>query len=113
MAKKDALQFYLNLGGKQLVDDIKASDKSIEHHNKRFEAKKRRLSPWQTLGAVRRIIPYERGLRFACEHGWVELHWIAADCLRVRLSANGDFPAPFSYAVSKVDWPVVVIEVVE
>jgi alpha-glucosidase len=113
MAKKDAFQSYLNLGGKQLVDDIKVSDKNIEKQNKRVEGKKRRPAPWQTTGAIRRIIPYERGLRFTCERAWVELQWLTADCLRVRLHVDGDFPVPFSYAVSKVEWPVVPIEVVE
>lgn len=114
MAKKDTLQFYLNLGGKSLVDDIRASDKNLERQNKRFAVKKRHPSPWQTTGPVRQVIPYERGLRFACERGWVELQWIAADCVRVRLRTDsGDFPAPLSYAVCKVDWPDVPIVVVE
>jgi alpha-glucosidase len=113
MAKKEALQFYLNLGGKQLLDDIKNSDKDLERNSKRFQQKKRRPSPWQTVGAVKRVAPFERGLRLSCERGWVELHWVAPDCLRVRLRDGGEFPAPLSYAVSRVDWPVVPIEVIE
>jgi alpha-glucosidase len=114
MAKNKALQFYLNLGGRQLVDDIKTSDKEIERHNKRFGVKKRRPSPWQTVGAVRRMLEYGHGLLLVCERALVELHWIAADCIRVRLrTVKGDFSTPFSYAVAKTDWPMVPIEILE
>ncbi len=114
MAKKEILQFYLNIGGKQLVDDIKISDKDIERHDKRFAAVKQRPSPWQTVGAVKRVLPYQRGLRFVCERGLVEVQWMAADCLRVRLRTDvGKIPSPFSYAVSKMDWPLVPIETVD
>jgi alpha-glucosidase len=114
MAKKNALQFYLNLGGKQLVDDIKLSDKEIDRHGRRFNVKKHGAGPWQTPGAVKRVLEYGKGLLFVCERGLVELHWIAADCIRVRLrTVKGDFPPPFSHAVAKPDWPLVPVETIE
>jgi alpha-glucosidase len=114
MAKKEVIQFFQNLGGKQLVDEIKASEKLIERQNKRFESKKPRPAPWQSIGAVKGMIPYAYGARFACDNGWVELHWIAPDCVRVRLQiVSGEFYPPFSYTISRVDWPIVPVEIIE
>src|SRR5262249_32807459 len=68
----------------------------------------------QGLGSVQRIVPYNQGIRFACQAGWVELHWIAVDCLRVRFHRENDkFIEPFSYALNKVDWSPVQFEFVE
>jgi alpha-glucosidase len=109
--RSDPLQFVTQIGGKKLAEDIKSSDKEIRRYEGKFGAKKRRSSLWQSPGAVLRVLPYDRGVRLACDHGWIELHWAAPDCLRVRLNTeNGDFLPPFSYAVSKVDWPVVPVE---
>ncbi|MBZ0277971.1 MAG: DUF4968 domain-containing protein, partial [Anaerolineae bacterium] len=116
MARKDALQFFQSLGGKSLVDDIKATEKTILRYKGRYDEKKRRKqTPWNNPGAVRRVIPYERGVRLLCERGQVEVHWLAADCLRVRLKTDKgqEFVPPFSYSVSKVDWPEVPLEIVD
>ncbi|NWF68756.1 MAG: DUF4968 domain-containing protein [Chloroflexi bacterium] len=67
---------------------------------------------WQRLGALRSFVSYEQGVRLLCEHGQLELAWIADDCLRVRLkSAPGEFGAPASYAVHKNDWPLVSLDI--
>src|SRR5262249_49506565 len=109
--RSDPLQFVTQIGGKKLAEDIKSSDKEMQRYAGKFGAKKRHPSPWQSPGATVRVTPYDRGVRLNCDHGWIELHWVAPDCLRVRLNAqNGDFLPPFSYAVAKVDWPVVPLE---
>lgn len=114
MAKKEIVRFFTELGGRQLIDDIKSSERLLDRANRRYGGKKRVKANWLTVGAVERVIPYERGIRLACQHGWVELHWLAADCLRVRLRMeDGNFIEPFSYAVSKVDWSVVQYELLE
>jgi alpha-glucosidase len=114
MVKKATVRFFTELGGKPLVDDIKTSEKLLERYNRRYSTKKRENISWKGLGAVQQVIPYERGVRLGCQHGWAELHWIAPDCLRVRLRiADGNFIEPFSYAVSKVDWHVVQSQLIE
>jgi alpha-glucosidase len=112
--KSDPLQLYQQIGGKKLVDDIQQADRIIQRNNRRFGAKKRTLPPWQPLGEVKRVAQYERGIRCVCAGGWVEVHWVAPDCLRVRLRRdNDDFLPPFSYAVNKVDWPPVSFDFAE
>jgi len=114
MAKKEVVRFFTELGGKSLIEDIKASERLLDRYNRRYTPRKRNASSWRAVGLVERVIPYERGVRFACQNGWVELHWIAPDCLRVRLRpSDGDFIEPFSYAVNKVDWPIVDYEILE
>jgi len=118
MAKKsERLDFFTRLAGQSLVDDIHATERILRRYQERFGSKPDAKSPaanWQNAGAVRRVVPYERGVRLVCERGLVELEWVAADCLRVRLRREvGDFPAPFSYAVAKTDWPQVSMELVE
>lgn len=116
MARKDPLRFFHELAGKSLVDDIKTTEKALGRYDQKYAAKKRRrLPPWNALGGVKRVTAYERGVRLMCEQGNVELQWVAADCLRVRLHPDkrAEFSAPFSYAVSKVDWPEVPIEAID
>jgi alpha-glucosidase len=105
--RTDPLRFFQRIGGKTLADEIIACDKVIKRYDRRYRVKGRSSAVWHSPGAVVRIHPYERGVRLDCERGWVELHWISPDCLRVRLrTQDGDFIPPFSYAVDKVDWPV-------
>jgi alpha-glucosidase len=114
MSRKDTIRFFTELGGKKLVDDIKAYEKVVGRYNRQFAVKKRASAQWLTLGAVQQVFAYERGVRLRCQNGWLELHWVAADCLRVRMRTQDDkFFAPFSYAVHKVDWPSVPFEVVD
>ena len=113
MSRKENIRFFTELGGKKLVDDMKAYEKIIGRYNRQFGARKRGNSQWLTPGSVTQVFPYERGLRLRCQHGWLELQWIAADCLRVRLrTADDKFFESFSYATNKVDWPVVPFEVI-
>lgn len=115
MAKREIIQFFTELGGRPLVDDVKSYEKTIRGYNRQYGVKRRGNLPWQTPGNVERVVPYERGLRLRCQRGWVELRWIAADCMRVRWLQQNDEPfiEPFSYAVSKVDWPVVPIDMTQ
>jgi alpha-glucosidase len=114
MVKKETLRFFTELGGKPLVDDIRTSEKLIERYNRRYASKRQDKLLWKSPGAVQQVIPYERGVRLSCQNGWAELHWIAQDCLRVRLrTGDGNFIEPFSYAVNKVDWQVVQPQVIE
>lgn len=113
MARKDFLKVLTDVGGKRLVDAVKSSEKTHDQYVKRYTPKAQ-THPWRGVGRVRYVVPYERGIRFACQNGRVELHWIANDCLRVRLRRdNGDFAEPFSYAVHKTEWPLVPFEYVE
>ncbi|MBI5669805.1 MAG: DUF4968 domain-containing protein [Chloroflexi bacterium] len=111
MAKRETIQFFTELGGRPLVDDVKSFEKLVRWYDRRFGSKRRSL-PWFTPGNVEQVVSFERGLRLRCERGWVELRWMATDCLRVRwLRQNEDhFIEPFSYAVVKVDWPAVPLE---
>lgn len=111
MSRKETIRFYTELGGKKLVDDLKAYEKVIGRYDRQFGTRRRGTPQWQAVGAVLQIVPYERGLRLHCQNGWLELQWIAADCLRLRLRVEDNkFVAPFSYAVHKVDWPNVHFE---
>lgn len=112
--KHDPLQFFQRIGGKRLVDGIQHAERHIHRYEKRFGGKKRAPAQWQSPGALKKFTVYERGVRFTCEHGWVELHLIAPDCLRVRLRLqDSDFLPPFSYAINKVDWSEVDFRVEE
>ncbi|HEX2905728.1 MAG TPA: hypothetical protein VHO69_02630 [Phototrophicaceae bacterium] len=114
MAKKEAIQFYTEVGGKALIDHIRTYEKGIGRYDRRYGGR-RRNTPWFAPGEVQRVVTYERGLRFQCQRGWVEVRWMAADCLRVRWLRQNDetFLEPFSYTVNKVDWPVVATEITE
>ena len=112
MGRKENIRFFTELGGKKLVDDIKAYEKVIGRYDRQFIAKKRAASQWLALGAVQQVSILKHGIRLRCQNGWLELYWIAADCLRVRLRLNDDnFAEPFSYALHKRDLQAVAFEV--
>lgn len=112
MSRKENIRFFTEVGGKQLVDEIKAYDRLITRYDRKFAVKKRASATWIIPGGVQRVIPYERGVRFRCQNGWIEIRWVAANCLRFRLNVeDGNFTEPFSYAVSKVNWPIVDFEI--
>lgn len=115
MAKREIIQFFTELGGRPLVDDVKSFEKLVRWYDRRFGSKRRSNLPWLAPGNVEQVVSFERGLRLRCQRGWVELRWIAPDCLRVRWLRQDEknFIEPFAYAVSKVDWPVVPVETVE
>jgi alpha-glucosidase len=105
-----SVEFLKSLGGQALVDAIKTSDEHLLHHLPSDETRRRTI--WQPLGAVQSFVPYERGVRFACERGQVEMQWLTDDCLRVRLKISaGDFETPFSYAVHKTDWQPITLDI--
>lgn len=106
-------QYLAQISGKTILDDIKTTERALRRYSRRYNEKKRNL-PWQSPGAVVETQQYERGVRFRCENAWVELQWLAADCLRVRLrQEDGDFRPSFSYAISKIDWLPVTFEATE
>jgi len=112
MSRKENIRFLTEVAGKRLVDDIKAYEKIISRYDRQFGIRKRGTSPWLSLGALQQAIPFERGIRLRCQNGWLELYWVTADCLRVRLRPQDDkFSEPFSYAVHKTDWTPVPFEV--
>ena len=112
MARKENIRFFTELGGKKLVDDIKAYEKVIGRYDKQFAVKKRSASQWIAAGAVQQVSILNNGIRLRCENGWLELYWITSDCLRVRLRTNDDnFSEPFSYALYKRELQTVPFEV--
>lgn len=115
MAKREIIRFFTGLGGRPLVDDVKSYEKLVRWYDRRYGVKRHGNLPWHVPGQVERVVSFERGVRLRCEQGWVELRWIAADCLRVRwLRRDSEtFIEPFSYAIHKVDWPVVAVELHE
>ena len=66
MAKKEVVRFFTELGGKSLIEEIKASERLLDRYNRRYSTRKRNTSSWRAIGSVERVIPYERGVRFAC-----------------------------------------------
>ncbi|NDJ61964.1 MAG: DUF4968 domain-containing protein [Chloroflexi bacterium] len=115
LRKPDPLAVYTDIGGNRLVAAVKAAEKVAEVYARRYEATAAATpttQPWHTVGAVQSVMVDEQGVRCACEAGWVELHWQAADCLRVRWQPNGPDFIPFeSPAVVAQNWPEVPFEV--
>lgn len=101
--------FFLLHGGEKFVEDIKTAEATIKRYARQYMASESTVaSVWRQPGAVEEVLSEERGLRLICQQGSVELVVIAPDCLRVRWQAGHDtFTEPFSYAVSKTDWPAV------
>lgn len=65
--------------------------------------------PFQTLGKVVNVEQRPREFIVQSEHGWIEIHPVSSEIVRVRVRAENDFLPPFSYAVDKVDWPPVAL----
>jgi alpha-glucosidase len=116
MAKQnETLKFFHRLGGDELVSDVERYAGIRREQDRRFASVKADAAAqhWRIAGAVETVIPYERGVRLACEYAWVELEWLAVDCVRVRMVAREDDlgQMPFSYAIDKTDWPEVSLNV--
>ncbi len=111
LRRADPLQIYAEVGGKALVDAIKACDKLTERYDRRYLTRRRASSTWHEVGQVKRV---QRGQRMAvleCENGWIELFWSSPDCLRVRLrTLDGNFSAPEASAVSSPFLSAVTVE---
>lgn len=115
MAKRsDNLRFFAALGGKQLAEDMLTYEKILARSDQRFVKSHIRpvTSQWRIMGAVENVQQIDQQtLYLECEYGWVEVRWLASNCLRVRMGtsvASFDTP-PFSYAVSKAEWPPVQV----
>ncbi len=104
--KHEQIRFLMDLGGQQLLDDALAAEQQTQVYDQQYMPSAEKKYFWQAIGSVRQIVTTDSSLQLACEHGQVELTWLAPNCLRVRAKAEaGGFDAPFSYAVCKKDWP--------
>lgn len=111
--KSERRQYFEAIGGKKMLHDISQYEKDTARYGKRYAVRKK-SNKWLEPGRVLEYIPYEHGIRLRCETGWIELYWLTADSLRVRFRAGlegGRMLPPFSYAVSKIDWPVVALDI--
>ncbi len=114
MSRKENNRFFTDLGGKRLVDDIKAYERTLKRLDRQFKVKKRGFFPWVALGSIETITSHEHGVQVRCQHGWVELQWVTSDCLRVRLKTqDGVFAEPNSDAIVRNDWSPVAFDVIE
>lgn len=105
-------EFFDLLGGKSFTEQVKACDEQIQQYNKRYLQKKKVKSRWERPGKVQSVESHERGVYLYCKRATIELYWIAADCLRVRLKPGQvEFDEPFSYAVDKTEWQPVAFSV--
>jgi alpha-glucosidase len=116
MAKlSERLLFFKEMSGQALVDDILATAANFKQADQRHaQPKPAAGSKWRIMGAVEQVLITENGLHLGCEQGWVELVWLAANCLHVRQAASpAEFDTYFSYAVHKTEWSPVNHEVIE
>jgi alpha-glucosidase len=105
----EVLDFFTKLAGPQLAADVQTS--TAEMRARLAAAPKRPPAQWQTWTAVSTISATERGAALTAANARVQLRWISADCLRVWLKTDATpFDEPFSYAVSKTDWPEITPE---
>ncbi len=88
------------------MNDIRQAEMLMKRYAEKYAASDRTIaSTWKRLGAVQEVRRDERGVRLACQHGTVQLHWLAVDLLRVRWQPNSmEFTEPFSYALEKTQW---------
>lgn len=91
----DELQFFKDLGGDELVADVKAYEQLL----KTYAKQKRTDESWQSIGIVQGFEAYEGGVRIYGEYAIVDILWITDYTLRVWVRADKDFNDPFSYAV--------------
>lgn len=111
MTVSEYLDFFRQMSGQALVDDILAYEKIASQYDGQQLADSD--LPWQTLGQVEQADEVERGLRFKCERGWVQLTWLAVDCLHVRHASDPDeFDTYFSYAIDNHEWSPVNLAVI-
>src|SRR6478672_4994700 len=70
-------------------------------------------SPWSTIAAVQAIKPDQRHLHFDCGEAAIRLTVLAANLIRVRMTATGDFLPRRSWAVTRDDaeFPGVPFEI--
>jgi alpha-glucosidase len=111
----ERLEFFRRMAGQGLVDDILQTEENLRQARERFE--KNKLSDetlkWRIVGAVESMTEGQDGILLQCEQGWVQMRWLAPDCVHIRYgSVPADFETYFSYAVNKSDWPSVGRDVV-
>jgi alpha-glucosidase len=73
------------------------------------------VAEFESSGAVERWTLAGSTVTLTCARAAVEIHCLAPDLVRVRLSRTGRFGPPFSYAVNRPDskWPLVELTVNE
>jgi hypothetical protein len=77
---------------------------AIRALNRRYGRPKPR-GRFHTLGDVKTIEKRPHGILIHAENGYVEVNFVSAEIVRVRMRTTPDFPPPFSYAVTRIDWP--------
>lgn len=111
----EPFHFFRSLGGQALVDDILATAEHFRRADQLHAVPKQNVVlKWRIIGAVEEVLELETSLRLRCEQGWVELKWLAANCLHVRQATTAaELDTYFSYAVHKTDWAPLVPEVTD
>ena len=110
----DNLQFFKDLGGQSLVDDILASE--IEFRNRaRHDTRPSAIDlKWRSAGAVIAVHRVVKGIDLGCEWGWVALRWVSPHCLHVQHETQRELFTDYSSeAVIKHDYPKIELEVTE
>ncbi|MAS34212.1 MAG: hypothetical protein CL610_09400 [Anaerolineaceae bacterium] len=111
----EKLEFFRRLGGQALVDDIHATARQFQQADQRFMTPNADASTkWRIPGAVESVQLTEEGIRLKCEQGWLDLRWLAPNCLHLRFASSpNDFDSYFSYAIHKQHWTTVSLEIKE
>ena len=78
-----------------------------------WRLRRRTPAPFEPLGRRAGYRREGRALDITYQGGTVRVEFLAPDLVRVRLSADGSFPEPFSYAVEKRDWPAPEVSLAE
>jgi len=100
-------QFVRSFQAQTLLDAMQYS-RSVRARNRRFALKKAR-GRFTSLGKVISIDKRTQGAVIHCENGHIELHFLSAEILRVRVRQDGEFRPPFSYAVERIDFPTPTV----
>lgn len=99
------LDFFEALGGEDLKAAVQAYDALLEDEAPIV------LSglQWEATGKVLDFKGYDGGMRLECLNGFLDVYWVADDCLRMVYRKTNAFDAlPFSYAV--VDQPPRIVK---
>jgi alpha-glucosidase len=89
---------------------LQAGLHAVQYHatvhtlNRRFGRPKPR-GRFHTLGDVKSIERRPHSFVIHADNGYVEADFVSAEIVRVRMRHEPDFPPPFSYAVTRIDWP--------
>ncbi len=103
--------FFEQIGGKDFVEQIQASDEQIQRYRKQIT--KQPAPQWITPGKVLQMEHTPQGAQFTCENAKVLVTFFADDCIRVRVVHPSEtFNPVFSYAVVKESPNPVDLEII-